>query len=162
MRKKTMTTLIFLTVAFYVLAFLIGLSSSSDVATGVSNFFVLLGLMTWLPAWIGGLYRQARQHQWGWFVGTILFGVLALSLYVALMQETPAYPQYRRPDEYSQPQPHEETAYHYEPRVDQEVERQVETRQYQEMVPPASYQEAMQPEFYQQARSSEVTQEQER
>jgi flagellar biosynthesis/type III secretory pathway M-ring protein FliF/YscJ len=178
MKKRTLVILIALSFAFDVLYALTALNASSETLTVVGTAFSLLGAVTGLIALIGGLIKQAKRRQWGWFVCTILFGVLCLVIYLIVVPDALAYRVYQPKQDY-QPQPHRESEYYYRPQPSQEREyreasqpsqereyreasqpsQEREYREasqtYQEMVQPESYQEATRPEFYEEQRRSD-------
>lgn len=43
-------------------------------------------------AWIGALIRQGRQRQWGWFLGTLTFGGIAILIYLLVGPKTQQLP----------------------------------------------------------------------
>jgi len=166
MKKRTLVILIALSFAFDVLYALTALNASSETLAVVGTAFSLLGAVIGLIALIGGLIKQAKRRQWGWFVCTILFGVLCLIIYLIVVPDAPAYRVYQPKQDY-QPQPHRESEYYYQPQPYQERERseasqpsqerehREASQTYQELVQPESYQEATRPEFYEERRRSD-------
>jgi hypothetical protein len=156
MKKRTLVILIALSFAFDVMYALTALNASSEALTVVGTAFSLLGAVTGLIALIGGLIKQAKRRQWGWFVCTILFGVLCLVIYLIVVPDAPAYRVYQPKQDYQpQAQPHRESEYYYQPQPYQEGERREPSQTYQELVQPESYQEATRPEFYEGQRRSD-------
>ncbi len=147
MKKRTLAILIALSLAFDVMYALTALNASSETLATLGTAFSLLGAVTGLIALIGGLIKQAKRRQWGWFVCTILFGVICLVIYLIVVPDAPAYRVYQPKQDY-QPQPHRESEYYYQSQPYQESERREPSQTYQELVAPESYQEATRPEFY--------------
>lgn len=156
MRKQTLAILVILTVVLYALSMITSSAASAD--TTIGSLFSVPAAIIGLVAWIGGLVKQARQRQWGWFIGTIFFGILCLAIYLMIVPETAYYPTQRRydsiptyqPPQYYEPQPSQERQY-YQPQQHQEPEPYQEqpNQELIQYVQPGSYQEAMHPDFYQ-------------
>lgn len=145
---------------FYAISLLIASGPSSEIVVELGALCSLLGIIAGAIAWIGGLVKQAKQRQWGWFIGTIFFGIVCLAIYLLVVPEAPAYQVYQPKQDY-QPGLQHESVYYYQPQPYQEPVHSNSPQQtygassqqtYQEMEQPESYQEAMKPEFYQEQR----------
>jgi len=59
----------------------------------IAVVFFLTGSVLGLIAWIGTLIKQGKQGQWGWFICTLLFGGIALLIYlIAVPEKSPQFP----------------------------------------------------------------------
>jgi hypothetical protein len=79
----------------------VGISMVLVANTGEPGTMVgLAGVMLALVGWIGTLVKQAKEHQWSWFAGTLvagligtwLFGGIYILIYLIRVPETPHYP----------------------------------------------------------------------
>ena len=140
MKKRTLVILLALSLAFDAIYALTALNASSESLVALGTAFSLLGAVTGLIALIGGLIKQAKRRQWGWFVCTILFGVLCLVIYLIVVPDAPTYRVYQPKQDY-QPQPHRESEYYYRSQPYQEVEQRESSQPYQEATRPEFYEE---------------------
>lgn len=56
-------------------------------------------------AWLGTMVKQAKRQQWGWFICTILFGLICTWIYLIAEPEVlePMVPVYKRPYQPEEP-----------------------------------------------------------
>lgn len=113
MRKKTIVILSLLAVGLgivSIIAFVVAgvltaaacspdCSSSGQAVPVVATIGIVIGVILSLAAsglslaaMIGALIKQAKQQKWGWFVCTILFGIICVWIYLIAVPETPQYP----------------------------------------------------------------------
>lgn len=100
MRKKTLVNLFIWSVLLciggpllcggailMIRAFVRGLFPLYVVLVILTAAMVLCGLVLGIIAWIGGLVKQGKQQEWGWFICTLLFGNLVLLIYLIAVPE---------------------------------------------------------------------------
>lgn len=54
----------------------------------LATIVFLMALGCGCITWIGALVRQGRQRQWGWFLGTLTFGGIAILIYLLVGPKT--------------------------------------------------------------------------
>lgn len=99
MRKKTIFLLYVLALPPLGLAVLTLLPALLHLG-GIHNINLLIAVVFFLTAsilgsiaWIGTLINQGKQGQWGWFICTLLFGGIALLIYlIAVPERSPQLP----------------------------------------------------------------------